>query len=109
MPDFADCLVRVVFLRTSFTGTSHLEGRGVTRRLRIYSCDRFSARLVNEENRQVAGPPACKHIPLRYVRTRAVALRRERYHPVHCPELHNYRSEERRVGKECRSRWSPYH
>jgi len=23
--------------------------------------------------------------------------------------LHPYRSEERRVGKECRSRWSPYH
>ena len=23
--------------------------------------------------------------------------------------LHNERSEERRVGKECRSRWSPYH
>src|SRR3712207_4869275 len=23
--------------------------------------------------------------------------------------LHKYRSEERRVGKECRSRWSPYH
>ena len=22
---------------------------------------------------------------------------------------HQYRSEERRVGKECRSRWSPYH
>ena len=22
---------------------------------------------------------------------------------------HNRRSEERRVGKECRSRWSPYH
>ena len=22
---------------------------------------------------------------------------------------HRYRSEERRVGKECRSRWSPYH
>ena len=25
---------------------------------------------------------------------------------AHCMEL---RSEERRVGKECRSRWSPYH
>src|SRR3712207_9301486 len=25
------------------------------------------------------------------------------------PLLHNDRSEERRVGKECRSRWSPYH
>ena len=24
-------------------------------------------------------------------------------------QLHAYRSEERRVGKECRSRWSPYH
>ena len=24
-------------------------------------------------------------------------------------EGHEYRSEERRVGKECRSRWSPYH
>ena len=23
--------------------------------------------------------------------------------------IHNPRSEERRVGKECRSRWSPYH
>src|ERR1019366_5906456 len=29
----------------------------------------------------------------------------------HCTMLENccYRSEERRVGKECRSRWSPYH
>ena len=24
-------------------------------------------------------------------------------------DLHDPRSEERRVGKECRSRWSPYH
>ena len=28
-----------------------------------------------------------------------------------CPEqwIAEHRSEERRVGKECRSRWSPYH
>ena len=25
------------------------------------------------------------------------------------PESESFRSEERRVGKECRSRWSPYH
>ena len=25
------------------------------------------------------------------------------------PIIHTTRSEERRVGKECRSRWSPYH
>ena len=24
-------------------------------------------------------------------------------------DVHTHRSEERRVGKECRSRWSPYH
>ena len=24
-------------------------------------------------------------------------------------DVNDYRSEERRVGKECRSRWSPYH
>ena len=29
---------------------------------------------------------------------------------LHGPDLlFYYRSEERRVGKECRSRWSPYH
>ena len=26
-----------------------------------------------------------------------------------CKKLSRFRSEERRVGKECRSRWSPYH
>ena len=29
--------------------------------------------------------------------------------PITFDEAREYRSEERRVGKECRSRWSPYH
>src|SRR2546426_11134006 len=29
--------------------------------------------------------------------------------PVRVTVASDYRSEERRVGKECRSRWSPYH
>ena len=29
--------------------------------------------------------------------------------PMYLNEPSNIRSEERRVGKECRSRWSPYH
>ena len=34
----------------------------------------------------------------------------ERYLPEKAIKaLSNFRSEERRVGKECRSRWSPYH
>ena len=28
---------------------------------------------------------------------------------IHCLYIASDRSEERRVGKECRSRWSPYH
>ena len=31
------------------------------------------------------------------------------YIPAWCPQMGQNRSEERRVGKECRSRWSPYH
>ena len=30
-------------------------------------------------------------------------------HPGYVPQACDARSEERRVGKECRSRWSPYH
>ena len=30
-------------------------------------------------------------------------------HGLTYDEIENNRSEERRVGKECRSRWSPYH
>jgi len=30
-------------------------------------------------------------------------------HPVFAGDRVSVRSEERRVGKECRSRWSPYH
>src|ERR1051325_8869230 len=33
----------------------------------------------------------------------------ENLHPVANPAIDAFRSEERRVGKECRSRWSPYH
>ena len=35
-------------------------------------------------------------------------IARDSMHPDEVPVLW-YRSEERRVGKECRSRWSPYH
>ncbi len=38
-------------------------------------------------------------------RTITVMVERRVKHPLYG----KYRSEERRVGKECRSRWSPYH
>ena len=33
----------------------------------------------------------------------------ERKESIDLPKSMTYRSEERRAGKECRSRWSPYH
>ena len=39
-----------------------------------------------------------------------VEERADMHHPETVLEIYNkMRSEERRVGKECRSRWSPYH
>src|SRR3712207_9211692 len=38
-----------------------------------------------------------------------VEQQRERRHTDHDDAEDDGRSEERRVGKECRSRWSPYH
>ena len=43
-------------------------------------------------------------------RNRHIERREHRKHDVEVEDLRNLcRSEERRVGKECRSRWSPYH
>ena len=42
--------------------------------------------------------------------TRAIADNHSHYvQTTGIPRLRELRSEERRVGKECRSRWSPYH
>ena len=38
----------------------------------------------------------------------AAGLQRRKF-GIQCRKIHRCRSEERRVGKECRSRWSPYH
>ena len=40
---------------------------------------------------------------------RRASSAKRRWPPLRSPTLQPIRSEERRVGKECRSRWSPYH
>ena len=47
------------------------------------------------------------------IRDIAPVIEKTEYEVFRCDaevkKLHATRSEERRVGKECRSRWSPYH
>src|SRR2546426_5095811 len=59
------------------------------------------SRIVNE-------PPAFVMLLRKYLEgTRIEAIKQARWERV--IEISAGRSEERRVGKECRSRWSPYH
>src|ERR1044071_1076901 len=56
--------------------------------------------------------PGARLIPTVYRPDSVPALRvwdLEQYISLVGPRLESGRSEERRVGKECRSRWSPYH
>src|SRR3989449_11009996 len=57
---------------------------------------------------ELEGSPARPH-PLAGGHRRASAPLRADLELVHDPPDARQRSEERRVGKECRSRWSPYH
>src|SRR2546427_7106985 len=43
------------------------------------------------------------------IRVRSLESKRTNVGPITTRRLRDVRSEERRVGKECRSRWSPYH
>ena len=51
-------------------------------------------------------PAALKQFPLRVPHS---YINKMRHGDHEDPLLRQVRSEERRVGKECRSRWSPYH
>src|SRR5574341_1102006 len=52
---------------------------------------------------------ACLDARMREVYYAALEKRAGRWHEVVATQCVAPRSEERRVGKECRSRWSPYH
>src|SRR5256885_5123225 len=75
-----------------------------------WSSDVCSSDLVVDHQR-LRGDQQQRPGQLRRGHRRRVAFRDRRLqqHPWSPVGHHDQRSEERRVGKECRSRWSPYH
>src|SRR5690349_23815309 len=88
-----------------------------TRSLRDWSSDVCSSDLLRKVDREHLLRPfqGCsrREFTLGFRRTRRLHDRDvrgwRRGSPGIHPAVHRARSEERRVGKECRSRWSPYH
>ena len=77
-------------------------GKGIGRQLLQYGIHNYEIRevTVNEQNPQAVGF---------YEHMGFAAYKRTDLDEQGNPYPLLYRSEERRVGKECRSRWSPYH
>ena len=66
------------------------------------SCCRAQAPDAQAQQLWLTGPVAPRHVGSSQTRARTRV-------PCIGRRILNHRSEERRVGKECRSRWSPYH
>ena len=61
--------------------------------------------MVEVKSRRVGGATYQVPVEVRPTRQQALAMR----WLIEAARTRTWRSEERRVGKECRSRWSPYH
>src|ERR1051326_3665632 len=80
----------------------------------LHAKKRFGINVLAEEQRAISGSPARPDRPHENAEPEAAARFDRTRHGT--PMLHGslaylecrLRSEERRVGKECRSRWSPY-
>ena len=67
--------------------------------------DMFRFRINPEIRKQVEEVYAKNGLTFTEIKTNSLHRRRFKI----CLAINKERSEERRVGKECRSRWSPYH
>src|ERR1043166_7406541 len=104
----------VASTRTTASSGASSSGSGRSSTATSPGAWKVTARIVSPA--RLLAEPALERPPERFVDTVKVDARRveqvlvrdaaERAHDRH---RDRHRSEERRVGKECRSRWSPYH
>src|SRR3712207_7804889 len=85
-----------------------------TRYWRDWSSDVCSSDLVGQISKPHGIKGEVKVFPLtddikRFKKLDYVIINDEEFKIESCKLQNDRRSEERRVGKECRSRWSPYH
>ena len=87
---------------------ARLELRDITKRFgRAVAVDRVSVEVTDGEFLTLLGPSGCgKTTTLRII---AGLVDPDEGEVLLDGKPVQHRSEERRVGKECRSRWSPYH
>src|SRR5262249_59327511 len=71
----------------------------------FFSSRRRHTRLVSDWSSDVCSSDLCGHA----VHEASGLPVEVQFEPPSDPAVIDQRSEERRVGKECRSRWSPYH
>ena len=83
--------VTVVWLGTTASAAARYSGlRSVYMARRASVLVRLIMKSIHKQNKREVKHIGCKRFGIHYL-------------------LKGIRSEERRVGKECRSRWSPYH
>src|SRR3712207_8383619 len=97
-------LIKIFFIR-SFIYDVGLYGPNLFERtVKELSVDLHSACIEHGTEQGIV----VRNLLLQQYRDRYQLQSRHRYQ-FHIATITNTRSEERRVGKECRSRWSPYH
>src|SRR3712207_7116073 len=106
----------ILLLRTSLFCFFFSSRRRHTRYWRDWSSDVCSSDLgaaAQQHGQLVAAQPGEHGVPGAHVRAQQPGQVHQRVVAdgvaVHVVDRLEGRSEERRVGKECRSRWSPYH
>src|SRR2546430_13494840 len=88
-------------------GIRYLTVTGVqTCALPIYRCNTSATGFGTAKRKAVGRPKVEWRMIHSHARLEDVKRAREL---LRCGQAETHRSEERRVGKECRSRWSPYH
>src|SRR4029434_5606836 len=105
VPAYFDVKMRARYAKCVHVGRSAIAVRDGVAAFQLYSVSQLVHIIVDRQTFSVSFK---QHINHAQVKQRTNNLNNNA-HISHIHTILTARSEERRVGKECRSRWSPYH